>query len=361
MSPQSIETGLDVGPDRLRNAHSGDSQVSDAQGEEYVDLAQYLALIFRNYWFILAGVLLGGAVSAAVVFLLPKQYTAQVSLLPPQDGQEISPMLSQFQGLASSMGLGGKLGGKDPMQFYEEILRSRTFTRLISAVDVRPMGDGSNTVFDGFGVPPLDSVHRLEVFHSRLLKALEVKSSDNGAMIISLTTPYPEFSAQLLNRIIQEFEGFLRENQVSKAKENLKFVETRLGEVKDSLGEWESRLRDFKDRNQEISNSPGLQLKLRELMREVTIHEEVFTLLKKEYEMAKIQDQREKPLIQILDRAETPLEHSFPQEKKIILACAFLGGFVFTGLVIVFNALSKYSRFFGLFLAKPQAGTGAGT
>lgn len=321
-----------------------------ASNEEYVDLGYYLSLILRNYRLILAGTLLFAGAALAAVMLLPKKYTAEVSLLPPQDSQDMSPMLSQFQGLASSFGLGGKMGATDPMIFYETILRSRTFARMMSTVDLKSPRHA--TLYDGFEILPMDSLHRFEAFHARLLAAMEVVKADNGVMLIRLTTADPDFSARLLNRLVAEFEGFLRENQVSRARENLLFVEKRLGEVKVSLGEWEDRLREFKDRNQEITNSPTLQLRLRELMREVAISEEVFTLLKKEYEMAKIQDQREKPLIQVLDGAEAPLEHSFPQGRKTVLISVALGLMLFTALVVVFSALSKYSRFFGWFLAR---------
>ena len=67
--------------------------------------------------------------SIAISLLLPKRYTASVSLLPPQQNSSIGEVLTATQ-LGSLGGMaalaGGSLGLKNPNDMYVAMLKSRT-------------------------------------------------------------------------------------------------------------------------------------------------------------------------------------------------------------------------------------------
>jgi tyrosine-protein kinase Etk/Wzc len=63
------------------------------------------------------------------------------------------------------------------------------------------------------------------------------------------------------------------------------------------------------------------------LMREVKYNEALFEALAKQYELARVEEAREAPLVQVLDRATPPEKKSGPKRAQIVLL-ATLGGFV---------------------------------
>lgn len=70
---------------------------------------------------------------------------------------------------------------------------------------------------------------------------------------------------------------------------------------------------------------PGLGRLLAELMLEVRTQEAVFMLLTTQYQQAKIEEARDVPTIQVLDRAEPPVFRHAPRRKRIVLY-GLLGG-----------------------------------
>lgn len=73
-----------------------------------------------------------------------------------------------------------------------------------------------------------------------------------------------------------------------------------------------------------FDQAPQVGLKLAELMREVKVQETVWELLNQQYYQARIQEARDIPTIQVLDRAETPERRSSPKRKLLVLAFSML-------------------------------------
>lgn len=73
-----------------------------------------------------------------------------------------------------------------------------------------------------------------------------------------------------------------------------------------------------------FDQAPQVGLKLAELMREVKVQETVWELLNQQYYQARIQEARDIPTIQVLDRAEAPERRSSPKRKLLVLALSLL-------------------------------------
>ena len=67
-------------------------------------------------------------------------------------------------------------------------------------------------------------------------------------------------------------------------------------------------------------------------MREVKIQEEVYLTLKKEFEIARIEEVKNLPLIRILSPAEPPLYKEWPQRTKSAILMAFMAAFISIGI-----------------------------
>jgi uncharacterized protein involved in exopolysaccharide biosynthesis len=64
--------------------------------------------------------------------------------------------------------------------------------------------------------------------------------------------------------------------------------------------------------------APGLEQRLADLTMEVEIKRSVYTVLSEQYEQARIQETKDTPTVQVLDRAEPPSARSKPQRKAMV-------------------------------------------
>jgi tyrosine-protein kinase Etk/Wzc len=80
---------------------------------------------------------------------------------------------------------------------------------------------------------------------------------------------------------------------------------------------------------------PSLSLKLARLTREVKIQEAVFELLTQQYEQYKIQETKDTPTIQVLDRAVPPERRAKPRRALLVGLSGVLS--LFVSLVFVFG------------------------
>ena len=86
----------------------------------------------------------------------------------------------------------------------------------------------------------------------------------------------------------------------------------------------EEALRDFRDKNKRIENSPALLLEQGRLMREGRVQEEVYLTLKKEFEIFKIEEVKSLSTIRILDVAIAPVHRDKPKRLKIMFITIFM-------------------------------------
>ena len=99
-----------------------------SQDEDEISLLDLLIVVAGRKRRVLA-ITAGFAILAAIVSLiLPKRFTAIVTLMPPQQNSSMSSVLaSQLSGMSSIAALaGGSLGLKNPNDMYVAMLKSRT-------------------------------------------------------------------------------------------------------------------------------------------------------------------------------------------------------------------------------------------
>jgi len=75
-------------------------------------------------------------------------------------------------------------------------------------------------------------------------------------------------------------------------------------------------------------------------MRDLKIQETIFEFLTQQYEVAKIEEAKNTPTVQILDRAIPPVFRSRPHRKMIVLVAGGLSLIVSTFLAFLFESLA---------------------
>lgn len=83
------------------------------------------------------------------------------------------------------------------------------------------------------------------------------------------------------------------------------------------------------------SDAPEMEMRLASLMREVEIKRAVYAVLSQQFEEARIQEMRDTPTIQVLDRAQKPLTKWRPKRKVIVIVSVVSAFFLSCFVVLI--------------------------
>lgn len=253
-----------------------------------------------------------GIVTLGVNFLLPKYYKADATILPETDKNKLSSM-SSLAGLASLAGV--NVSGNDLSRLYPVILTSESvltnviqkryatvrFKDSVNLIQYMELDEGS---------PAKDLDEAL-----RRLKALLVVNFDTKTSVVSASVemPEPRLAADVLNAAIDELDLFLREKKSTSATEQRKWIESRLAQVDVELRIAEEALKNFREKNRQVLNSPQLLLEQDRLAREVQIKGTIDLELRKQAEIAKIDEIKLVTNINVLDEGREPVKKERPK------------------------------------------------
>ena len=181
---------------------------------------------------------------------------------------------------------------------------------------------------------------------SEFIKMIEI---DKKGDIVTLTVGSIEadFSKQLVQSLLEELKRYQIEYTNKRITDARLFIEERIIDTEKDLKKSEELLKDFRDRNRRIENSPSLQLEQQRLNREVVVLTGVFTTLKQQLETTKIEEVKESSSFIIIDQPEAPVFYSKPNKKKIVFIFGLLGlgmGTFISYLVEVLKSLDKGRR-----------------
>lgn len=323
--------------------------------------------------------------SLIYALLIPKTYTANTKILPPQQTQSVaSAMLGQLGPLA---GLAGKdLGIRNPADVYITMLRSRTV---------------ADNLVQKFGLMKVYDAKLLTTARKRLDDATDVNAGKDGVISISVDDRSPNRAAEVANGYVAELYKLTQTLAITEASQRRLFFEQQLHTASDELGRAEQDLRKTQEttgliqldsqakalietisvaraevtakevqiqamrsfataqnpdmiraeqelqvlkarlgsleRNQNgpevatelpVGKVPAAALEYVRKLRNVKYSETVFDLLAKQYEAAKIDEARNAAVIQVLDAAVPPETKSKPKRAVIVFAGTLLGVFI---------------------------------
>jgi uncharacterized protein involved in exopolysaccharide biosynthesis len=243
--------------------------------------------------------------------------------------------------LASIAGISTGGSTDDGSAYMEDILKSRDFLSLFIdkewlVVDTNRVADTLTPVtLEKFWKIKLDSAAKdrervlQAIITGKMLKKKYIKyEQDKKTKIMTLTTQFedPKLAYEFNIAVFEELNNMLLNKMHFKASENRKFIEERLKEVKSDLKRSEEILLNFMQQNR-AWNDPSIKLQESRLMREVKINEELALQLQKQYEMAKIEEAKDMPLLDVIESPRRPLGPFKPQPKKI-LGIGLIGGII---------------------------------
>jgi uncharacterized protein involved in exopolysaccharide biosynthesis len=278
-----------------------------------------------------------------VQFIQQPQYVSWATVLLPSSG---GGNLGGLAGLASQFGVNVPTGASADLSspsLFPELLRSRTFAEKIldkkfytkefgkelSLLVILTHGNESSKVGrDTLVTSALGTLDKMLEF---------VQDPTSTFSVIKVTTSEPLFAKQLAEVTLAELEALNRFFKSQTVNEKTSFISNRIYSVEKDLESSETRLKEFNERNRQIS-SPALQLEQGRLSRDVEIQKGIYLTLKQQFELAKIEEIQEASIVQVLDKPQVPLGPDNKNLKFNVLFAGVLG----IGLGIMLGFVRSY-------------------
>lgn len=289
--------------------------------------------------------LLWTATAAAALVLLitlvvPPTYRAVATLLPERQGSKL-PAFEQFADVAQLAGM--KMPGSDVSRLYPEIVLSESILRPVIERRYRTLRFADSVNLMQYFSLAEDTYEEniaeaLKCLRRKLSASYEAKT---GVVRITLDMREPAIAADVVNAIIGELDLFMRVKQVSSATEQRKWIETRLNDVEQELRRAEEALKSFREKNRRVIDSPQLLLSQERMLRDIQMKSTIFIELKKQAELARIEEIKNITIVNVLDPARPPAEREGPQRilNTILAFCVVLfGGVVFSSMYARYGA-----------------------
>ena len=357
-----------------------------ARDEVEINLLDYWYVLAKHkrILFFITGI---SFISSIIISLyLPKIYTATTSILPPQ--QEEIGMISKLPGGFSNLA-SGFLGKSSPVDLWLGILKSNSIRdSIIDRFDLMNVFNLSKrdeaqaylagtiriskskenivsiTVEDqdperaaeiaNAYVEELDQINqnivttsgrRMRIFVEERLKEASVELSRAEEAIKDFQETTRTIKLDTQSKAIIEAIGTIKGRLMAKEVQlktlqsfatpthpNVELLRTEVNELEESLRELlEGKKHPGNPSPEDIfiptQKLPDLGLQFVRLMREAKIQETLFGLLTQQYEMARIQEAKDTPTIQVLDIATVPETRSKPKRKQIVILTTLIAAF----------------------------------
>ena len=225
-----------ISADQAPAAEALDIQLAGTLARER--MCSRLRLLWAERRFILRIGCIALAISTLVAFLIPKLYSTQVQIMPP-DTQSANPMalMAELTGKAGGLGAfaGDLLAVKTTGALFMGVLQSRTVRdRIVQRFDLKKV----------YGVS-------LELAARQKLAENTSISEDRKSGIISLSVADHDAkrAAAIASAYIEELDALMAQLSTSSARRERVFLEQRLGSVKQELDSAEKDFSQFATKN----------------------------------------------------------------------------------------------------------------
>lgn len=303
----------------------------------------YLIDLIRILWYnklVFSAVLLLFIAIGIIFAFSAKEVFTSSTLFITKTGNSSNSSIANLATLSGILN-GFNSSNVDPSDYLDQVIQDKTF--LSSVLEKRWFfKNDSLYLYQIFNLEAKTKMSGKELINNKIYydfirrnNVLHLfKDSKKGILTLTINSPDPKLSFDINNFVISKLSDYIRDAIQSQAKEKRLFIEKRLKDVKIDLQNSENVLARFKERNV-ISSSPKVMLEEMRLTRDVTLQQEIYLQLQKQYEMSRIEELDDQTLIQIIRNPEIPLKKSKPNRTQIIFLF-FISG-IFFGIFSTFT------------------------
>lgn len=322
--------------------------------EKFKDLVEKLKPYFSRLWLnrkkiIYINIIVLVLTLLYLIFMTKPYFQSTVTILPEYGSK--SNMLSQLSGLASLAGV--KVGDSAPTELYQNIITSETVLQevIYSKYKTNEYPDSVNLI-KYFEIkvddnnPELKKRKEFLLLYESLLQNRIATNVDRMTKILNVTVSMPEaqLSADVANNLVKALDLYIRTQRKSYATEQSFYIEKRTQQVKDSLSFAEDKLKSFREQNRITSQSPNLLLEQGRLLRNIEILQTVYIELTKQLEIAKIDQIKDAPVLNVKEFAKSPIKKAGPRRASTLVTFMFLSLLISSVYFLFKDVLLKYFK-----------------
>ncbi len=361
--------------------------------EDEIDLLDLLLVLARRKGMIVKATVGAAVLSLIISLLLPKYYTAKTSILPPQQGSSTAAaMLGQLGAVA---GLAGAAAGiKNPADQYVGMLKSRfveddlirqfhlqslydqktlenTRKQLESDSSIAAGKDGFITIEFSAKDPKLSAAVANAYVDglNRVMTTLAVTDASQKRLFFEKqldqerrTLAQEEFELQKIQKGAGLIQDYPLETEIATANARLRgeiaAKEVQLSamqirvtpnnpdyqRLQEEIRALKTKLQGDESRETAPDGLPKDSLDYFQKFRDVKFHQAVMEVLFKQYELAKVDEAKDFPLIQVLDKATPPELKSKPKKGLIVVLSTLAAFFLSVLWAFIAHALDQAAQ-----------------
>ncbi len=298
--------------------------------KEFIEkAAPYIQKIIANWkkLLIINGIV--AVVSSTFLLLFVKNYYDSTITIMPEYG-DTGSMLGSLGGLAAFAGI--NVGEGIPTEIYQNLLSSEDVLKPVIYEKYKSMEfDKKVNLIEYFEIE-IKTINEKAPLYLRerdkflqmveiLNKSVITTSIERATNILTVTvrTEEPILSSEISNNLVKSLDEYVRIKRKSKAKEQRIYIDERVNQVKDSLANVENQLKNFREQNRIVGQSPQLLLEQGRLQRALEIQQTIFVELTKQLELVKLDEIKDTPIINIREQAGVPIKKAGPKRSIFIL------------------------------------------
>ena len=302
----------------------------------YIDFSFLLKVILNGKKTILFFLFLFILLGCLYIMITPNLYQAKLTLYPDEENQN---NFGQIQNIVSSFGL--------PLQNFQEhgfsipdIIKSRRIkdavldtlwysAKLKERVSLINYWSVDEKIFTFFSRNRSKSdIEKSKKEESRLILGKRIGVNENrntGLISITFNHEEPIMASNIVEFLSNSTQAFIQSSILQKANREKDFIMNRLKLSKSEMVFAEETLKEFQSNNRSIEKSPELQMVQNRLRRNVESKQMVVNTLEQQLEISRIEAERTKPVLYVLDQAESKLDPIKPRKILVMFLSLFLG------------------------------------
>lgn len=287
--------------------------------EEEVNLREYIEVIYKKRILILA-ITITVALLVGLPSLSKKDiYEAKAALILKENSTTIQ---NPFAGMQNLFGMKSNNGANFPILLQSRAVAAEVLDNLQLAKRIK-----------GWDAPGVKRQNLITAVQSMVKFSV---SNKEGFFEIKATTDDPSLSADIANAFAVAGEEYWNKMSYTEARKKREYIENQLPRVDADLKRAETSLKKFALISPQAFSLTGVEFK--RLQREYEIQDTIYTMLRKEYESAKIDESKEVEPFAMIDPAEKLLS---PIKPKVFLS--FMTG-IMMGLIggVLLAFVSEY-------------------
>ena len=242
-------------------------------------------------------------------YYAPIVFQSQITIIPLSSGS------SNTSSLASQFGFQVNSGGSEigSAQLIPDLIRLRSLHKAVLDRKFDFEDQPKNTSLIEYYFGHMDDFNsNKEMYYrkgsSKLASSLFLrKNKNNDIMKLTTSGERQNLKLQLARVVVEELVNIQNKINLSRVKEQGQYLIERIDSLYSELAASEEKLKDFREKNRNISRSPKLLLDENRLARDLTTLELIYGNLKSEYEINRVEEIGDKQLIQVLDEPLVPL------------------------------------------------------